>query len=60
MTLFDLVIFKTYFLIERSGLPFSHRDIWRDELGDLNVHFMGLYFLVADNTPRGKASAVQA
>lgn len=60
MTLFDVVVLNTYFRIERSGLPFSHRDLWRDELGDLNVHFMGLYFLVADNKPRGKASVVQA
>lgn len=58
--LFDLVILNTYFRIERSGLPRHHRDIWRDEAGGLNIYFMGLYFLVAEDRPTKRGPAVQA
>ena len=60
MILFDLVIGNTYFRIERSGLPITHRDLWRDEAGGLNIYFMGLYVLWADNRPTRTAPAVQA
>lgn len=49
MKVFDLIVGNTYIRIERSGLPFSYRDLWRDEAGGLNGYFLGLHFLVADN-----------
>lgn len=57
---FDLVIGNSYFRIERSGLPFSHRDLWRDEAGGLNGYFMGLYFWLVDKRPTKRTTAVQA
>lgn len=57
---FDLVLGNTYFVIERSGLPFKHRDFWNDESGGLNAYLFGLYFSVANNRPRGNPAPAQA
>lgn len=58
MTLLDVVVFNTYFCIERSGLPITHRDLWRDEAGGLNIYLFGLYFCLANNNAQpAKAEA---